>query len=530
MANQDISLTSFDPQAAALQRQQYLAQMLTQQASDPIAINSGGGAQAAISPLAVLAKAFQGYAGSYLDKKALKDAGDLQANRRADLAKMLSQQFQTPGTPSQGVQMPGVAPVQTQIGGQSLNVGGAAPDPYQGAAGDGIAPRPTTPQEQMANALSMTGSGNPMAAQLGQQLYAQAAQRQTGREDKTWENAQPMPVARGQEIAASGAQAQQNALFANQLPATAAERAANALGYAQVNKPVAVGFGGQMYDPKSRQMFSPGGGGISQPTAIDPNSNSLNAQTGLSQLAIDRATGAPNQPRTASIVAKVDDELTKYSVANNVDLSTLRARASGINSVVTQNVMRNNQGNILENEISGSVQNLGPLLDQLHNGQIDKANVLNIWAGRQVNDPVAQQAADQLGRLRNELAGYNAVAGGHLMENGTPHPFPEDVNAATKTIMDGINSGGVRAVAESVGMSAKKNRAVLANALDDARHDLWDAFGKGKNYKRTSPPLDGSGGPPPPATGAKTVVRTGTDKATGKKVVQYSDGTTAYAP
>ncbi len=45
-------------------------------------------------------------------------------------------------------------------------------------------------------------------------------------------------------------------------------------------------------------------------------------------------------------------------------------------------------------------------------------------------------------------------------------------------------------------MSAKKNRAVLAKAVDDANAQLWDAFGVGKNYKRQTPTPESNAAPP----------------------------------
>lgn len=219
LANQDISFTNYDPNFADIQRQQRLADLLSQQASAPIDINSGGGVQAPINPLAILAKAFQGYAGSYLDKKADQKAVDLQTQRRADLAKMLSTQFQTP---AQGVQQTEGTPaipannIPNPMGGAPLAMPaqpGIAADPSKAGISDA---RAKTPQEQMASALAMMGSGNPYAAQMAPQLYGMAANR----DEKTWENAQPMSAAATQQIAAQGAQAQSNAKFENQLKPT----------------------------------------------------------------------------------------------------------------------------------------------------------------------------------------------------------------------------------------------------------------------------------------------------------------------
>lgn len=232
MPNQNISLTGFDPQFAAIQRQQRIADLLAQQASAPIDINSGGGVQAPINPLAILAKGLQGYAGSYLERKAEGRAADLQTGYRKELADKLGAFYQTPGSPG----MPATPPQQTSINATAPVIPGAeAPEqrsiaatiPGQEATA-AVAPHPTSTQDQLAAALQMMGSGNPYIADIAPTLMANAQKRQDvdyqhrlGREDKTWEAAQPMPVARGQEIAAQSAATQDNARAANLLPPTA---------------------------------------------------------------------------------------------------------------------------------------------------------------------------------------------------------------------------------------------------------------------------------------------------------------------
>jgi hypothetical protein len=226
------------------------------------------------------------------------------------------------------------------------------------------------------------------------------------------------------------------------------------------------------------------GGGPQVPITVDPTSKSLNGVTGLSQLAIDRLMNAPNQPRARDVVTKVDREISDYSINNNVNLSTMRSKAIGIQNTLTNNVERNNQANILDQELSASIETVIPYLDKIDLGKINKANVASIWAGRQVNDGNAQIVADQLSRARDELAGYNAVAGGHLTVQGRPDPTPKNYTEAEKVILDGITSGGARNVAKSISMSAAKNRQILNRSVQDADYQLWDALGKGTEYKK----------------------------------------------
>lgn len=242
LANQDISLTSFDPNYAAIQRQQRLAELLSQQANAPIEINSGGGAQAPINPLAALAKGFQGYAGAYLDKKAQDKAATLQQGYRKELADQLSHFYQQPGAG-----MPNMPAQQTAINATAPAIPGAPP-PQQNTVNATIpgqtgGPVPTSTQDQMAQSLQMMGSGNPYMQNIAPQLYAAALNRgnmdyQHGvqRQDKLDDLKLPMSTAAQQQIDAQAAAQRGTAQFTNQLPETAHDRATDALGWAKVNE------------------------------------------------------------------------------------------------------------------------------------------------------------------------------------------------------------------------------------------------------------------------------------------------------
>lgn len=123
------------------------------------------------------------------------------------------------------------------------------------------------------------------------------------------------------------------------------------------------------------------------------------------------------------------------------------------------------------------------MLDAANRGAVRYSNEAKSWVAQQVNDPRATQIADQLNRFRNEMAGYNAVAGGHLMQNGQPEPTPDDFKKADQVISTGINSKSIKALSDSIKLSADKNREVLDRTLDDTRKAMWDLFGVGQNYK-----------------------------------------------
>lgn len=169
---------TYDPELQRLQRQQRYAELLQQQANEPIPIESGGGAQAPISPFSLLAKALQAYSGRKMLEQGDTQYADLQAKRQKELADMLSKQYQVPGQEAQGIKQTDIAPIQTDIGGQKLTLPGIQADPNLGAISNATQARPTTPEEQLANSLSMMGSSNPEARQMGMPLYQGALQKQ----------------------------------------------------------------------------------------------------------------------------------------------------------------------------------------------------------------------------------------------------------------------------------------------------------------------------------------------------------------
>lgn len=284
-----------------------------------------------------------------------------------------------------------------------------------------------------------------------------------------------------------GDQARQTAQFANDLPLTEAQREENKIKQQDadtrrmdVNKPIAGGFTGTFLirDPKEPTGYKVVNGSSTAPITIDKTSNNLSAQTGLSNTAIALMTGQTKGMKLNAAQTKAaQDEVTAWGVANGINTSTMLPQVEASFNVLKNNIQRNNQANILENELISSIDTASPILDDMNAGRVKFANVLDVWAGKEVNDPNTIKAADQLSRLRQELAGYNAVAGGHLMENGTPAPTPENFHEAERTISNGINSGGLNALRESVNLSASKNRAILENAIDQANKDYYKLFG-----------------------------------------------------
>lgn len=87
----DISLTDYSSQLAANARQQRMAELLQQQAMEPIQVMSAGGVPAPIPWTAVLAKALQSGAGVYASNRADKRAAKIKAAQDADVKRNVAE-------------------------------------------------------------------------------------------------------------------------------------------------------------------------------------------------------------------------------------------------------------------------------------------------------------------------------------------------------------------------------------------------------------------------------------------------------
>lgn len=163
-----------------------------------------------------LADAGSSIAGALLAKYANKDAAKLATSQQEKMAAALKGIYQ-------GNNGSGPSP-------QVSNVASGNLDPE----GNPVAStQPPQAQQPSSFADRIVQSGNPT---LMMQFLPEIAKSQLGREEKTWENQQPMSAATQQQIAAQGAQAQQNSQFTNQLPMNAAQIAADRRERAQMGE------------------------------------------------------------------------------------------------------------------------------------------------------------------------------------------------------------------------------------------------------------------------------------------------------
>ena len=221
--------------------------------------------------------------------------------------------------------------------------------------------------------------------------------------------------------------------------------------------------------------------------AGDPESKSILAQTGLTMPAFLAITGqASKLPRDAATRTRAFKQAEDFANKRGVDVSTLASQYDAYNKTLQANVMRNNQTNILEQEIDGTVSVLQPLADQAGMGKLRIGNVAKLFAGKEVNDPDVQQYRQQLLMLQSELAGINAAARGNIDQAGNVKTDQSDMEDAGRVILNGLNRRGAGGLAQAIRSTTSKNRAVLENNIDASRKAIWDLFGVGQNYKPTA--------------------------------------------
>lgn len=220
--------------------------------------------------------------------------------------------------------------------------------------------------------------------------------------------------------------------------------------------------------------------GAPEVTTVDPASGSILAQTGLSMNAFRALVGdTKSLSRDKATRNAANKEAQQFANKAGIDVSTLPSRYAAINKVLQNNIERQNNTQVMENELEGTIQNLSQVANDKDLGKLKIANVFKIWAGQEVNDDLAQQYALHLNQLRNELAAYNAATQGRTGGSITV----QDVQEAERTIKNGISAGSLKGLETAVQNSTKKMGSVMQNSVDAANKSVWDLFGVGKNFK-----------------------------------------------
>lgn len=225
--------------------------------------------------------------------------------------------------------------------------------------------------------------------------------------------------------------------------------------------------------------------------AIDSNSGSILAQTGLSMPGFLALTGqASKLPRDKMTRTRAFNEAEQFANKNGVDSSTFASQYEAYNDTLKQNIMRNNQTKIMEGELQGTISNLKPVADAAGNGSLRVGNVAKLFAGQEFNDPTVNQYAFNLQQLRTELAAYSAASQGRTGGSINQSDYEE----AERVIKNGLSSKGAAGLQTAVEQATGKMSGVLKNSVRASNRAVWDLFGVGNNYDKLHQAEDGGGG------------------------------------
>lgn len=218
---------------------------------------------------------------------------------------------------------------------------------------------------------------------------------------------------------------------------------------------------------------------LPQDLPIDPASSDILSQTGLSINAFMVLTGRMSQlSRDRVTRERASQEAQQWARERGVDISTLASQYKTYNDVLSANISRLNNTKIMESELEGTIDNLSSVVTDAGLRRLRLANVVKVWAGQEVNDPLAQQYALHLGQLRNELSAYYAATQGRTGNNITM----TDQRDAELVIRNGLSTGSLAGLKAAIQNSTAKMDTVMQGSVQRARKAVWDLFGVGQNY------------------------------------------------
>lgn len=436
---------------SALRRRQAFAQALMQQGGEDPGRAAYGG----------LRNAGNAILGAFLSKRADASERDLaksaQAKYTADMASFLKGGAPAPALPQQGsMGPPNPSPQLTNNGGgqppqfdpegnplSSMRAAPQVPSP--------LAMSPVQPPQQMTQGQPtsdpmsrLLATGNPALIQqfapgllqhqqeindqriipLSDQEALRMGLRPGGVYGKNAATGN-IAVIQQSDMKSQGAvgQEQDQARFTNQLPPTPYQKSELGLGYAQLNKPVSVGYGDTLVNPGSGKVVY---GGQTAQNPLGPDGKPL---TGAAYL----ATLPPGLASTAKAIAEY--------------------RQAPLSSMA----LRSPQGAVLMQ----AVNQINPGYDATQYGSKNKAR-LDFATGKNGNTVrslnVAVQHLDQLGQLSDALANGNVQLVnkiGNFFASQTGGQAPTNFNAAKQIVGDEI----VKAIVGTGGGSGDREKA-----------------------------------------------------------------------
>ena len=218
------------------------------------------------------------------------------------------------------------------------------------------------------------------------------------------------------------------------------------------------------------------------PTSTDQVNQSILSQTGLSLPQFNFLTQgtAALSRMNANDRKKIMADTTDWLNSKGIDVSTFQSQYKTYNDVLSKNINRFNSTVIAENELKGTLTNLGTTISDADLGHITPANVADIYAGRKTDNPTAQKYAFQLSQLKNEVALYFAAT------QGKASPDVIDDQEAGDAIANGIGAGSVSGLTDAITQSTDKMKGVLQQSVDSSQKAVWDLFGAGSKYQPKS--------------------------------------------
>lgn len=337
-----------------------------------------------------LADAGSSIAGALLAKRADKDATGLASSAQAKMVEALKGIYQ-------GNNGSGASPQVSNMAGSPQEMAGALKGPALDPEGNPVAmseqprvgPAPQAMSEQGGFADRIARSGNPA---LMMQFLPQIAQSQMGRENKIWENQQPMSVANQQQIAAQGTQAQQNAQFTNQLPMTAAQQATIAQQRAQMGE---TSRHNRVEEGIAQNPF--GMGMASAMGKTGPEFLSEIAKTNPGLAAQLTAVGTYRQPAPAGRTSPTG---IKFMTMVNQAFPSFDASQYGAKTKARNDFATGKNGNTVRS-LNVAVQHLdqlGQLSEAMGNGDVQAVNKIGNYFASQTGQPAPSNfnAAKQL--------------------------------------------------------------------------------------------------------------------------------------
>lgn len=247
-------------------------------------------------------------------------------------------------------------------------------------------------------------------------------------------------------------------------------------------------------------------------SALDPSSQSILAQTGLSVAAFSYlTTGTAALSRLSSTDRqKIMKEAQDFLNKNGLDYSTFQSQYAAQNKVVQSNIERAANTKVFGGEVSGTVsQFITDVGTDIPN--LKPAAVAELFAKGSTNDTTAQKYAFDLQTMQNDLAGYYAAS------RGATSPDQADLTAAGKVITNGLSGKGAGAFKSSIDANIAKVSGVVNEAVTSAQKSVWDQFGVGDKYQS-------------PTTGGTSTLSADVQAKISDNVTFSADGKTAYLP